>query len=112
MSVGTTTDVAYLVEEIVGGPQYGHFGEFCPATIEIGENQGLVVGKAKFNCLFRNDISGIISSDGNRRFYIPWVTSADMSAYVDSKLSSISLSAYYTKAESDERFMEKTPSEI
>lgn len=82
---GTTTDVLYRIAERLGGPQGGHFGMFCPKSCEVGEDSQLVVGKAKFSCACRNDVTGII--DPETKVEIPFVTKveiADLIAEIDS----------------------------
>lgn len=82
---GTTTDILYRIAERLGGPQGGHFGMFCPKSCEVGEDSQLVVGKAKFSCACRNDVTGII--DPETKVEIPFVTKveiADLLAEIDS----------------------------
>lgn len=73
---GVATDVGYRILEVLGGPQSGHFGVFCPKTFEIGENASLVVAKCKFSCMFQNEIDGIV--DKETKVKIPFVTHVEI----------------------------------
>lgn len=57
---GVTTDVLYRVAERLGGPQGGHFGRFCPKTVEVGEDDNLIVGKLKMASSVRQNVTGIL----------------------------------------------------
>lgn len=41
------------MEEVLGSPQFTKFGVMNPVSIEQGEEQGLMVCQAKFNCQIR-----------------------------------------------------------
>lgn len=77
---GTATDIGYRILEALGGPQSGHFGEFCPKTFEIGENSSLVVAKCRFSCMFRNNIDGVI--DPETKVKIPFVTHVEIEGLI------------------------------
>lgn len=49
----TALDAAYRVTEVLAAPRFGIFGQYCPTTIEHGEDEGLIVAQAKFNCQIR-----------------------------------------------------------
>lgn len=46
----TALDAGQRVEEVLGSPQFTRFGVMNPVSIEQGEEQGLMVCQAKFNC--------------------------------------------------------------
>lgn len=77
---GVATDVGYRILEVLGGPQSGHFGVFCPKTFEIGENASLVVAKCKFSCMFQNEIDGIV--DKETKVKIPFVTHVEIDGLI------------------------------
>ena len=77
---GVATDIMYHIAERLGGPQGGHFGVFCPKSLEIGENANLLVGKATFQCTVRQDVTGII--DPETKVKIPFVTHVEIDGLI------------------------------
>ena len=45
----TALDAAARASDILAGPEHGLFGQYCPNTIEQGEDEGLIVAQCKFN---------------------------------------------------------------
>ena len=46
----TAHDAVTRATEVLADPRFGLFGQYCPTTIEQGEDEGLIVALAKFNC--------------------------------------------------------------
>lgn len=46
----TALDAAQRVQEVLSSPRFTTFGEMNPVSIEQGEESGLIVCQAKFNC--------------------------------------------------------------
>lgn len=57
---GSTTalDAAQRAQEILASPNFTTFGVMNPVSIEQGEDSGLIVSQAKFNCSVRAKYSG------------------------------------------------------
>lgn len=51
----TAHDAVTRAIEVLADPRFGLFGQYCPTTIEQGEDEGLIVAQAKFNCQIRAD---------------------------------------------------------
>ena len=45
----TALDAAARAAEVLAAPAFGRFGQYCPVTIEQGEDSGLIVSQAKFD---------------------------------------------------------------
>lgn len=45
----TAHDAATRATEVLAAPSFGLFGQYCPVTIEQGEDDGLIVAQAKFD---------------------------------------------------------------
>ena len=45
----TALDAAARASDVLAGPEGGLFGQYCPTTIEQGEDNGLIVAQCKFN---------------------------------------------------------------
>lgn len=45
----TAHDAATRATEVLAAPPFGLFGQYCPVTIEQGEDSGLIVAQAKFD---------------------------------------------------------------
>lgn len=46
----TALDAAQKAQELLSAPKFTTFGIMNPVSIEQGEEQGLIVAQAKFNC--------------------------------------------------------------
>lgn len=46
----TALDAAQRVQELLASPRFTTFGVMCPKSIEQGEDNGLIVCQAKFDC--------------------------------------------------------------
>lgn len=67
----TAFDAVTRVTEVLGSPLSPLWGQYCPKTIEQGEDTGLLVAQTKFDCQVRADRQpyfpsrqGIKMSDG------------------------------------------------
>lgn len=49
----TAHDAAARASQVLADPRFGLFGQYCPTTIEQGEDSGLIVAQAKFNVQVR-----------------------------------------------------------
>ena len=45
----TALDAVARATEVLADPRFGLFGQYCPTTIEQGEDEGLIVAQCKFN---------------------------------------------------------------
>lgn len=45
----TALDAATRVAQVLADPRFGLFGQYCPTTIEQGEDSGLIVSQVRFN---------------------------------------------------------------
>lgn len=45
----TAHDAVTRAAEVLADPRFGLFGQYCPTTIEQGEDEGLIVAQCKFN---------------------------------------------------------------
>lgn len=45
----TALDAATRAAQVLADPRFGLFGQYCPTTIEQGEDNGLIVAQTKFN---------------------------------------------------------------
>lgn len=78
LSAGTTVDVLNYIQESLCGPASPTYGKFCPVTQEIGEDNGVVVGKAVIKTFAIADVSACVSGESN--WHIRYATEADISA--------------------------------
>lgn len=78
LSAGTTVDVLNYIQESLCGPASPTYGKFCPVTQEIGEDNGVVVGKAVVKTFAIADVSACVSGESN--WHIRYATEADISA--------------------------------
>ena len=53
----TALDAAARAADVLAAPSFGLFGQYCPTTIEQGEDQGLIVSQARFNVQIRTERS-------------------------------------------------------
>ena len=51
----TALDSAIRAADVLGSPSFDLFGIYNPASIEQGEDSGLLVAQARFNCQVRQD---------------------------------------------------------
>ena len=51
----TAHDAATRATEVLAAPAFGLFGQYCPVTIEQGEDSGLIVAQAKFDVQIRSE---------------------------------------------------------
>ena len=78
LSAGTTVDVLNYIQESLCGPASPTYGKFCPVTQEVGEDNGVVVGKAVVKTFAIADVSACVSGESN--WHIRYATEADISA--------------------------------
>lgn len=81
LSAGTTVDVINFVQESLCGPASPTYGKFCPVAQEVGEDNGVVVGKAVVKTFAIADVSACVSGESN--WHIRYATEADVSALWD-----------------------------
>ena len=93
LSTGTVSDILDWVQESLGGPSSPTFAKFNPVSQEIGQNNGLVVGRSIMRTLVLADTSAVISTEN--QWVCPYALRAELSALYDeigelsSELSSI-----------------------
>ncbi len=75
---GTTVDIVNYVQESMCGPSSPTYGKFCPVSQEIGEDNGVIVGKSIMRTFAIADVSACISGESN--WHIRYATEADISA--------------------------------
>lgn len=61
----TAFDAVTRVTEVLGSPLSPLWGQYCPKTIEQGEDTGLLVAQTKFDCQVRADRSPYFPSKQN-----------------------------------------------
>ena len=81
LSAGTTVDVLNYIQESLCGPASPTYGKFCPVTQEVGEDNGVLVGKAVLKTFAISDVSACVSGESN--WHIRYATEADISALWD-----------------------------
>lgn len=92
--VGTAEDVGSKVSQVLGSPEYGNHRVFNLKTIEVGEDNGLIVCKVSMKCLVTTAISAIVPPV-DPSIKIPFVTQDYLSSNyydkieIDDKLSSL-----------------------
>lgn len=92
--VGTAEDVGSKVSQVLGAPEYGNHRVFNLKTIEVGEDNGLIVCKVSMKCLVTTAISAIVPPV-DPSIKIPFVTQDYLSSNyydkieIDDKLSSL-----------------------
>ena len=78
LSTGTVSDIIDWVQESMCGPSSPTFARFSPVTQEIGESNGLVVGRAIMRSIVLADVSAVIS--GGSQWKCPYALQQDLSA--------------------------------
>lgn len=63
----TAHDAATRASQVLADPRFGLFGQYCPTTIEQGEDSGLIVAQAKFNVQVRAE-----EGDIPEKYRISW----------------------------------------
>lgn len=51
----TALDAVSRATEVLADPRFGLFGQYCPTTIEQGEDTGLIVAQCKFNVQVKSE---------------------------------------------------------
>lgn len=93
LSTGTVSDILDWIQESLGGPSSPTFAKFNPVSQEIGQNNGLVVGRSIMRTLVLADTSAVISTEN--QWVCPYALRQELSALYDeigelsSELSSI-----------------------
>lgn len=57
----TAHDAVTRAAEVLADPRFGLFGQYCPTTIEQGEDEGLIVAQCKFNVQVKGE-AGVFSN--------------------------------------------------
>ena len=70
LSTGTTADLLDWVQESMCGPASPTYGKFSSVSQEMGESNGLIVGKSIMRTFAIADLSGIVS--GESGWHIPY----------------------------------------
>lgn len=66
-------DVAFEVTDVLAGPNANcGFGKFCPVNIEQGEDDGLLVVKATFDCSVVSKFDDEIPVWGEGKYILEW----------------------------------------
>lgn len=87
LSTGTVSDILDWVQESLGGPSSPTFAKFNPVSQEIGQNNGLVVGRSIMRTLVLADTSAVISTEN--QWVCPYALRSEISGLYD-ELSSLS----------------------
>ena len=93
LSTGTVSDILDWVQESICGPSSPTFSKFSPVSQEIGQSNGLVVGRSIMRTLVLADTSAVISTEN--QWVCPYALRAELSTLYDeigelsSELSSI-----------------------
>lgn len=78
LSTGTVSDILDWIQESLGGPSSPTFAKFNPVSQEIGQNNGLVVGRSIMRTLVLADTSAVISTEN--QWVCPYALQQDLSA--------------------------------
>ena len=78
LSTGTVSDILDWVQESLGGPSSPTFAKFNPVSQEIGQNNGLVVGRSIMRTLVLADTSAVISTEN--QWVCPYALRSELSA--------------------------------
>lgn len=85
LSCATGLDIANYVISYLGGPQAAiGFGKLCPKGIEQGEEGGLLVTKATFDCAIDCGYGGEFPEISGFHVFNPYVTEDDISSIISS----------------------------
>lgn len=92
----TALDSAIRAADVLGSPSFDLFGIYNPASIEQGEDSGLLVAQARFNCQVRQDrkdpYTYIYFADGTTKKFL-WEGEVTSQMAHDTGLSDTSPSA-------------------
>lgn len=78
LSTGTVSDILDWIQESLGGPSSPTFAKFNPVSQEIGQNNGLVVGRSIMRTLVLADTSAVISTEN--QWVCPYALRSELSA--------------------------------
>lgn len=78
LSTGTVSDIIDWVQESLCGPSSPTFAKFHPVSQEIGESNGLVVGRSIMRSIVIADVSAVIS--GGNQWKCPYALRSELSA--------------------------------